>query len=155
MAVKKSSVHVRGLSFPIRIVEFDDGFRVEMKARDTKTGSLVGILGLRRFSPKATAAQKAKLVREMLHGLVCHEIDEVLSVDGERPFNPHKGQRHDISLRPALLNALEMWPLTTATKLAELVGRDTSTVRRNLERLRRSRKVWRYSYQGSYVWLPV
>jgi hypothetical protein len=41
-------------------------------------------------------------VRAEIHKLVAHEVDEVLSIDGARPWNPHRSEDEQRSLLDVL-----------------------------------------------------
>jgi hypothetical protein len=81
---------------PIRIGVEDDGgiplVFVELTVRDHETGETITVKTRRHVQPLGmlTDIEAAGVVRDLVRVAMCHEIDEAVTVDGERPFNPHK-----------------------------------------------------------------
>lgn len=44
------------------------------------------------FNFRPTKVEEARMVRKVLFDGIRHEIDECLTVNGERPFEPHKAK---------------------------------------------------------------
>lgn len=70
---------------------------VRLQTRNVKTG-LVGAFQLggwvESFSGKMPSARTVgSMARELLREAVLHELDEMLVVDGKRPYDPHRKKR--------------------------------------------------------------
>lgn len=52
---------------------------------DDLSGALVGLQGRKKIIPGMDGRQQ---IREMIHEFICHEADEKLWFNGERPFFP-------------------------------------------------------------------
>lgn len=87
------------LPIPARFgVDDDNGIPcvyVELTVRDHEGGETITVKTRRSVQPLAmlTAHEAAEVVRDLLRIAICHEIDEAIVIDGERPFNPHRTRK--------------------------------------------------------------
>lgn len=92
--------YIESVSVPIGIpveiiVREDDGreyLRVELTVRDHDTGETIKVGTHRPVQPldMLTNAEAAEVIRDLVRVALCHEIDEAITIDGERVFNPHR-----------------------------------------------------------------
>jgi hypothetical protein len=63
---------------------------VELTVRDSTSDETITVKTRRPVQPLAllTNEEAADVVRDLVRIAVLHEIDEVISIDGERPFDP-------------------------------------------------------------------
>jgi len=84
------------LPFPVVIgVECVDGNEtlfVELSVRCHETGEAITVKTRQVVQPLAmlTDREAAEAIRGLVRVALAHEIDEAITVDGERPFNPHR-----------------------------------------------------------------
>lgn len=84
------------LPFPVRVgVEQDHGRErvfVELTVRDYESGETITVKTGRPVQPLGmlTAHEAAEVIRDLVRIALCHEIDEAIVIEGERPFYPHK-----------------------------------------------------------------
>ena len=84
------------LPFPARFdVEDNNGIPcvfVELTVRDHETGETITVKTRQHVLPTAmlTEQEQAKVIRDLLRIAIVHEIDEAITIGGDRPFNPHR-----------------------------------------------------------------
>lgn len=84
------------MGIPVKLhVDDRDGLvflRVELTVRDHETGETIQVSTRRPVQPLGilTDAEAANVVRDLVRIAVLHEVDEAITIDGERVFNPHK-----------------------------------------------------------------
>ena len=84
------------LPIPARFgVDDDNGVPcvyVELTVRDHETGETITVKTRQRVLPigMLTDAEAAKVIRDLLRIAIVHEIDEAITIGGERTFNPHR-----------------------------------------------------------------
>lgn len=82
---------------PVRLgVEQRDGREcayVELSVPCSRTGEPITVKTARPVQPLGllTDAEAAAVVRDLVRIAVLHEIDEAISIGGERVFDPHRG----------------------------------------------------------------
>lgn len=85
------------IQIPVRLgVEQRDGREfvyVELSAPCSRTGEPITVKTARPVQPLGllTDVEAAAVVRDLVRIAVLHEIDEAISIDGERVFDPHRG----------------------------------------------------------------
>lgn len=90
-----SSVEVPlGIPMALGVVE-EDGreiVSVEIEVRCHETGQLIKVRTRRPVMPLAlmTIAEAAEVVRDLVRIAILHEIDEAITINGQRVFNPHE-----------------------------------------------------------------
>lgn len=77
------------------IVEEVDGreqLGVELTVRDHETGETIKVKTRRPVQPLSmlTDQEAADIVRDLVRIAFMHEIDEAISFNGDRAFNPHR-----------------------------------------------------------------
>ena len=92
--------YLDAVSVPVGIpVEFsvteEDGrevVAVELTVRDHETGEAIKVRTRRPVQPLMllTDQEAADVVRDLVRIAFCHEIDEAITISGERVFNPHR-----------------------------------------------------------------
>lgn len=86
-----------GIPVEITVQDTDDGreyLRVELTVRDHETGETIKVSTRRPVQPieMLTDAEAAGVIRDLVRIAFCHEIDEAITIDGERPFYPHRSK---------------------------------------------------------------
>lgn len=84
-----------GIPVAITVQDTDDGreyLRIELTVRDHETGETITVSTHRPVQPLdvLTDAEAAGVIRDLVRVAVLHEIDEAITIDGERPFYPHR-----------------------------------------------------------------
>lgn len=84
------------IGIPVELSAHEEGERevvaVELTVRDHETGETIKVKTSRHVQPLSilTDREAAEVVRDLVRIAFIHEIDEAITVDGERIFNPHR-----------------------------------------------------------------
>lgn len=83
-----------GIPVALGVVE-EDGreiVSVEIEVRCHETGQLIKVRTRRPVMPLAlmTVAEAAEVVHDLVRIAILHEIDEAITINGQRVFNPHE-----------------------------------------------------------------
>lgn len=83
-----------GIPVALHVDEVDgrEVLRVELAVRDHETGETIKVSTRRPVQPLGmlTNEEAAEVVRDLVRIAFMHEIDEAISISGERVFNPHR-----------------------------------------------------------------
>lgn len=76
----------------VREFEGREFLRVELTVPCRETGEMIKVATERPVQPQylLTVAEAADIVRDLVRIALLHEIDEAISINGQRVFNPHE-----------------------------------------------------------------